>query len=173
MFCTIYKLVNNSNDKVYVGQTWQTMHQRFAEHKSKSKCHKLVNAFNKYGRDNFQIVLLTIAHTQEVADYWENHFIELYQSIKHGYNIQFGGSHGKHSEETKNKLRGENNGMYGKTHTPEVRKLISDRNIGHTLTIQQRQKIVSARTGQPHPHKGSPRKGIRWSKKLNKSVNTI
>ena len=118
MICSIYKIINSINDKVYIGQTWQTIHKRFAEHKNRTGCVKLYNAFNKYGRDNFSIEVVCYAVDQLDADYWERHFIRIHDSINNGYNIREGGSNGKMSDESKKKIsdanRGENNGMFGK-----------------------------------------------------------
>jgi group I intron endonuclease len=174
----IYKIVNTENNKVYVGQTWQTLRKRLTEHKyAYKKTNSIIsNAINKYGIDKFRIELLTVAHTQEIADYWECYFIERYNSIDSGYNIKYGGSHGKHTEETIEKIKAINvitkpiqsqkRKDYWENH-PEERKKVGD----FMKTEEGRKKISNARKGKPHPHKGSPRKGIRWSKKLNKINN--
>ena len=105
MLCSIYKITNQINGKVYIGQTWVNIQRRFAAHKAtRSHCPKLLNAFNKYGRDNFIIELITVCGTQETADYWETYFIKKYDSIVVGYNLKEGGSHGRTHEETKRKL---------------------------------------------------------------------
>lgn len=57
----IYKIINDINDKVYVGQTINTINSRFSAHKSSSKtidkreC-ALYRAMRKYGVDHFSIV---------------------------------------------------------------------------------------------------------------------
>ena len=102
----IYKITNSINEKVYIGQTWRSLQRRFYEHKKPSQklCIKLHNAFNKHGRDNFQIVKIASCKTQEMADLLEYHFIKKYNSIMNGYNIKTGGSIGRHSEESKKKM---------------------------------------------------------------------
>lgn len=82
--CSIYIITNIVNSKTYIGQTWETIAERFLAHKeiNRKSCIKLHNAFNKYGRENFIIKLITIAHTQAIADYWEIFFIKQYNSIK-------------------------------------------------------------------------------------------
>ena len=45
------------------------------------------------------------------------------------------------------KFSGENNPMYGKTHTPEARERIRQANLGNQITEEQRQKIVMAKKG--------------------------
>ena len=58
----IYKIINDVNDKVYIGQTMATTNIRFSQHifDSKHKTHKsmLYNAMNKYGHNNFHIIEL-------------------------------------------------------------------------------------------------------------------
>jgi group I intron endonuclease len=102
--CSIYKITNNVNGKVYIGQTWKLIKYRFDAHKRSKHCIKLYNAMEKHGRENFSIELITFCSTQETADYWEEYFIKKYDSINLGYNLREGGSHGKTSEETKRKL---------------------------------------------------------------------
>jgi group I intron endonuclease len=104
LYCTIYCVKNNFDSKVYVGQTWQSTDRRFYEHKNQKKCIKLFNAIQKHGPDNFSIQPLVVCHTQEVADFWEDYFINKYDSIDKGYNIRYGGSKGKHTEEAKKKM---------------------------------------------------------------------
>lgn len=89
----IYIITNTKNSKVYIGQTRQTLKQRWSKHVWDNKCKYLSNAISKYGTENFSILLLTVAGTQETADYWEKHFIAHYQSNKRekGYNIREGG----------------------------------------------------------------------------------
>jgi len=45
------------------------------------------------------------------------------------------------------KFSGENNPMYGRTHTPEVRERIRQANLGNQITEEQKQKIVMAKKG--------------------------
>lgn len=106
-YCTLYLLTNMINGKIYVGQTWSTTEIRMGDDGSRYKNSiKLFNAIKKYGVDNFAYNFLAFAHSQEVADELENQFIELYHSRdpKIGYNLKGGGSVGKHSEETKQKI---------------------------------------------------------------------
>lgn len=104
MFCSIYKITNKINSKVYIGQTWKLIRHRFSGHKQSKHCIKLYSAIQKYGANNFNIELITFCSTQETADYLESYFISKYDSINTGYNLKGGGSHGKTSEETKVKL---------------------------------------------------------------------
>jgi DNA-binding CsgD family transcriptional regulator len=91
-----------TNNKQYVGQTWQSLRTRWRSHYSdaKRRINKFTAAILKYGKDSFRIELITLAHTQEMADYWESYFINKYDTIKSGYNLREGGNNSKNSKES-------------------------------------------------------------------------
>lgn len=93
MIALIYKLTNAINGKVYIGQTWQTLEERWHNGFGYHGCKHLDAAIKKYGKENFAYTVLTVASTQEVVDYWEQYFIERYNSTnqKIGYNMTNGG----------------------------------------------------------------------------------
>jgi group I intron endonuclease len=130
--CTIYILINNVSGKVYIGQTWRTLKERFgSDGKSYKACNYLYSAIQKYGWNNFEHRKLTVELSQDGANAAEDFFINLYRSRdpNYGYNIRGGGSTGRLSEETKRKLSllnsGENNSFFGKQHTPESKQKVS------------------------------------------------
>ena len=85
----IYK-ITFSNGKVYVGQTKRSLAQRGAEHiKETSGCVKLKNAFQKYGHEECVMSVLKDKIPEKYLDFWENHFIDEYDSIIQGYNIKY------------------------------------------------------------------------------------
>lgn len=54
----IYKITNQINQKIYIGQTARDIKTRWREHKSHAICKydtHLYNAINKYGAENFII----------------------------------------------------------------------------------------------------------------------
>jgi group I intron endonuclease len=134
------------NGKLYIGQTWEPIKTRFIKHKSPSqkKCRKLFNAFNKYGRNNFSIRFITLAHTQEIADYWERYFINYYDSIVNGYNIKDGGSKGKPSAETRRKM---SDAQKGKIISIETRQKMSDAKMGKKASNETKRKLSEAHMG--------------------------
>ena len=88
-------------------------------------------AIEKYGWDNFQHIIIARNLTKEEACWLEIELIREWDSANKnkGYNITLGGegSNGlKHSKKTKQqlseKMSGENNPMYGKHHTEEVKE---------------------------------------------------
>jgi hypothetical protein len=121
----IYKINNNINGKIYIGQTIRTFQERFNGYKNEIKFAKktrpIIYALRKYGIENFTFEVIDYADTKEELDDKERYYIKFYNSADRnfGYNIELGGNGpGKHSEETKSKIResqlGELNHMFGK-----------------------------------------------------------
>src|SRR5208282_2218302 len=106
MINTVYLLKNLVNKKVYIGQTWKTLSERFRNGTGYSKCYYINNAINKHGKQNFVYETLTFCGTQETADYWESYFIMKYNATNplEGYNLRSGGARGLHSETSKRKI---------------------------------------------------------------------
>lgn len=141
MFPCIYLWTNLINNKKYVGQT-QFFYERMSVYKRKGATPFLQNAINKYGIDNFDITILEKCPLDKL-DEREQYWINFYSSYKRedGYNIcrYASTTRGyKHTEETKNKIKEtrskrvyikrtkELNGMYGKHHTEEYKKFMSE-----------------------------------------------
>ena len=122
----IYKITNEINDKVYIGQTTQTLNER--KHNYKNELYRtgnlrpIIAAMKKYGFEKFHFEILEDNITsREILDEREIYYINYFHSLTHenGYNLENGGnSVGKHSEETKYKISraqiGNLNHMYGK-----------------------------------------------------------
>lgn len=88
----IYKIINNINGKVYVGQTARSVQIRWYEHCKNSiffNTH-LYKAMRKYGLDNFSICTLEEC-TNEQLNEREIYWINYYDSMKQGYNETLGG----------------------------------------------------------------------------------
>jgi hypothetical protein len=86
---SIYK-ITFPNGKVYVGQTKRSLVQRGAEHiRESSGCVKLKNAFNVHGHEDCVMLVLKDNIPEKYLDFWENHFIDEYNSINQGYNIKY------------------------------------------------------------------------------------
>lgn len=107
MVCTIYMLTNTVNNKIYIGQTWRSFKKRMGRNGgSYEGCTILYNAIKKYGVDKFEYKTLYQCDNQKEADALEEYYIKRYNSKNRniGYNLRDGGSTGKHSEETKEKI---------------------------------------------------------------------
>ena len=90
----IYKIVNDINDKVYIGQTKNTISKRWSTHKQMSKTHPniIYKAMRKYGLEHFSIIEIescdnSLLNEREI--YW----IAYYDSYNNGYNMNLGGNY--------------------------------------------------------------------------------
>ena len=91
----IYKITNNLNNKVYVGQTSKSLERRFNQHKNNyNKPYfsqlALYQAFSKYGIDNFTFEEIETVPDDQL-DEREKYWIAYYDSYKNGYNSTMGG----------------------------------------------------------------------------------
>lgn len=176
--CGIYKITNNVNWKVYVGQSINIM-ARWKDHintlnRGDSRCTLLQRAWNKYGQENFTFEILELC-SEDVLDEIEIKYINFYDACNtnKGYNIESGGNQCKHlSDKTKRKIgdanrgrrhseeskkqmsksrTGEGNGMYKKQHSEETKKKISDAKKGkpgHPSTDYQKECARLANLGK-------------------------
>lgn len=85
----VYIIKNDINEKVYIGSTVNTLAFRFRQH-----CNgigsELDRDIKKYGKEHFSIELLSegISNIEKVDDI-ENYYIDLFDSIKSGYNDRY------------------------------------------------------------------------------------
>lgn len=90
----IYKIYNDINDKVYIGETIRPISKRWSQHIKKAKDLEinghLQNAIRNYGIDNFHIEII-----EECLDkdrfIRERYWISYYDSYRNGYNSTLGG----------------------------------------------------------------------------------
>jgi len=90
--CGIYKITNNINGKIYVGQSI-CIEKRWRNHKnyfgSGNEDYPLYRAFSKYGIDNFSFEVIEECSRSELNKreiYWINY----YNSVNNGYNQSYG-----------------------------------------------------------------------------------
>lgn len=133
--CSIYKITNQINGKIYVGQTWQAPLVRFKAHCKPHKDNLYFNrAIQKYGKENFFLETICYAIDRKDADFWESHFIIKFDSKNRdkGYNLTDGGrkrtTHGyRHTDASKDILRSI---RLGSKHTDETKMQMSLSRIG-------------------------------------------
>ena len=93
----IYRISNNINDKIYVGQTTQPIRIRFAQHILEAmhnrRNSKLYKAMRELGVEHFYIEELEDCNNAELNNR-ETYYISKYNSYKDGYNSTSGGSGG-------------------------------------------------------------------------------
>ncbi len=139
--CGIYGLRNKIDGKWYVGQSWNVQ-KRWREYE-RYDCEsqpKLYKALKKYRYDTFEKRIIEWCDRdipQEMLDIKETSWIHHLNSVEHGYNLRSGGSRGKHSEETKQKLR-------HRVITDATRKKISLNRRGRKLSAGHKQSIAKS-----------------------------
>lgn len=148
----IYKITNCFNNKVYIGQTVQTLNARLNDHKRQAKSGKstkLYNAIRKYGIDNFSISMIDTANDQTDLNNKEIYWIDYYNACEEGYNIQSGGHI---SPENAKKFRINvaermRNVKYwlGKKHSIESKEKMSKAKLGKKQSEESIQKASEAR----------------------------
>lgn len=143
----VYKITNQVNDKIYIGQIRYSLAHRWSAHcRLKSHCSALAGAIQKYGRQSFikEIVIDSICPV--VITYQEQKLIrELHTIAPNGYNLTIGGEGAAHTEQAKRKLSegrmGAKNPMYGKKLSPEHRAKIGAAFKGKKLTQAHKDKL--------------------------------
>lgn len=133
----VYKHTSPSG-KVYIGITGRSTEARWKDGRGYARHARFGAAIKKYGWENFTHEILARNLSADEAKNMEIEFIRLYNSAdkKFGYNATLGGD-GRAgcdpSEETRRKMsenhhnvHGANNPMFGRNHTPEARKKMSE-----------------------------------------------
>ena len=97
----IYKITNNINGKVYIGQTIQDLKTRFKRHctkqggTGKEDNMAIKRAILKYGKSNFSIEVLEEIEDNSLLNEREIFWIKHFNSFENGYNLTAGGSSGR------------------------------------------------------------------------------
>jgi group I intron endonuclease len=139
----IYKITNNINNKVYIGQTYSHIKnhgkyrpagylKRFASHISeaivntkKKQCTYLNNAIRKYGKENFSCILIKECSLSKL-DILEQKFIVKYNSLfPNGYNLTTGGKGAMYVAKVENNSDESNKEIY--KHSEETKAKIKQR----------------------------------------------
>lgn len=105
----IYKITNEIDNKIYIGQTVRSVERRWSGHKWEalnSPKYALHRAMHKHGIENFKIEILAETDSKEDLDRLEKKYIKEYNSfVNHnGYNMTDGGEGSIPTEEVRLKL---------------------------------------------------------------------
>ena len=89
----IYKITNNKNNKVYIGQTRRKLEQRWKEHIRDAHCgkqDKFHNAMREIGIENFQMEPISYYEDNSWLNWGESYSIGSEDSYHNGYNSNGG-----------------------------------------------------------------------------------
>lgn len=98
----VYKHVLKEDGRVYIGQT-NNIKTRWKPSAYKN-CVKFYNAIQYYGWDSFTHEIIENNLTLEEANKLETYYIQKYNSIENGFNLNSGGENKLASQETKDKM---------------------------------------------------------------------
>jgi group I intron endonuclease len=134
----IYKIVSLTK-KVYIGQSHNIENRQNQYRLLKCKAQpKLFNSLTKYGWDNHQFEViheLPEDVSQDILDKYEQLYMDQYRDCRiELINLREAGSRGKHSEETKLKMK-------GRITPEETKKKISNTLNGHSFSQETKDKI--------------------------------
>lgn len=133
----IYKFQNKLNNKIYIGQSREEK-RRYERHVNcKEPLYELDRAIKCYGIENFtyEIIESFESYNIDEVNTWmderEEYYIKEFNSLyPNGYNLLSNRKHPEFSEITKERIStsclGVNNGFYGKKHSEETRKRMSE-----------------------------------------------
>lgn len=154
----IYKIVNNINGKVYIGQA-HNVHARLRDHKeclygNRHTNNHLLHAWNKYGSENFTFSIIEECSDEELTER-EQYWIDYYGGINsdNTYNQRDASSHGTHSKETKQKISSLMKGIPkkpGRTVSECGRKTLSEAHKGLHHSEETKRKMSIAQKGRVH-----------------------
>lgn len=141
----IYRITNTTTGKTYIGQTVNTLEERWRLHLvSNSQCQYLKQAISKYGKESFKIEMIDWATNQTELNYKEWLWIHKENTLApNGYNLrEGGGSSGRWSDAVKAKM---SQAHMGKKFSDEARKKmglakkgVSPINKGTVLNSEER-----------------------------------
>ena len=156
-------MITSPKEKSYIGQTIRPIQERLEEHRTgkSSGCRGIYNAIKKHGWENF--VIDWYYCLDEDLNNHEELMVEVLGTLSPGgYNLmEGGGSGGKRSEETRQKmseaLRGEKSCMFGIPKSEETKQKMSEALRGEKSYMfgipkseETKQKMSEAKRGEKH-----------------------
>lgn len=108
----IYKITNDVNGKLYIGQTIRPLTDRWKDHVYRAKHdsqYALHRAIRKYGVKHFHIEQIDLASSKEELDRKEKYWIKTLNTMSpSGYNLVDGGRTPNWTDEIRSKVSGAN-----------------------------------------------------------------
>ena len=145
----IYKIVNKINNKYYVGSSYDIIH-RFYLHKLNLKncrhCNdKLQNAWNKYGAENFDFIIIDrVENRDTLLDVEQKYLNNAFLEKDKVYNINFLVDKVNYTDEVRKKI---SLSSKGRKHSLETIKKIINSNKTRVYSSETREKIGDSHKG--------------------------
>lgn len=180
---------NRINGKEYIGQTINNLNMRTNNHtsnalgKNKKRKKYFHTAIEKHGPENFDWEILHKCNNINNLNKLEVYYINLYNTLENGYNLEPGGKNAIPTEESKKRMSiaqqkckrtGKDAHFYGKHHSEETKQKLSELNMDHEVSKETKQKIAKTLKGR-YTGKNNPNYGKRlseerkqWLSKINK-----
>src|SRR5208283_2017862 len=144
----IYSATNINNNKIYIGQSQQSLEKRWKNHlrdyNRNDKNTHFYNAIRKYGTECWKVEVLEEVNNIELLNEAEMKWIEHYDTFNRdkGYNSTSGGDNGYiMSEETKEKIKQALN-------TSETKEKIKEKRKLQIFTEETKEKMRQAHLGE-------------------------
>lgn len=165
---TVYEHINKTNNKKYIGITSNQVEIRWKKGKGYSEHLPIGRAFNKYGWDGFEHIILYENLSEDEAKEIEIKLIKELntQDSRYGYNLCDGGegvSGWKHTDEAKrimsekaSKRTGDKNPNYGNYWSDEQKRIASEKKK-ENMSDETRKKLSKSakeRVGIKNPFFG-------------------
>lgn len=137
MYGYIYKTINLINNKQYIGQHASDIFD--TNYLGSGKL--LIQAINKYGKENFKVFIIEWRNSQEQLDTQEIYWISYYDAVKSNnfYNLAIGGKQGNRK---------------GSKFSDEARKHCSEAHKKENLSKETLKRMSEGHKGIPSPNKG-------------------
>lgn len=140
----IYAIICLSNNKKYVGSS-ANIERRWGEHRAKLRYNNhgnphLQNAWNLYGENQFNFQIIELVEPEMLLDIEQKYLNDLQENKSDYYNINPNSAArlgAKHTDATRKKMSlaksGKNNPSFGRKHTLERNKKISESHKKQTI----------------------------------------
>jgi group I intron endonuclease len=157
----IYGWMNIKNKKIYIGSALDLSHRPF-KHLNHSSNQHLENALNKYGLENFVLIIFVVINHKDLVTKkelmeFENYFISSFDKNQL-YNIldlAYSSVGYKHTLEAKIKIK---NARLGKSHSQMTKEILSQLSLnlknpfyGQTHSEELKKKFSMSRKGKLNP----------------------
>lgn len=176
-------IATSPSGKSYIGQTVYNVTSRWRDHiydamdPKKDHCKLLNRAIRKYGGENFALNVICECDDCELNDK-ETYYIRVHNTMKPtGYNLKYGGSIGRHLDETKVKISNKLKGIPKPVAVLEKRSITKKGNSNLPMyVIECRKKGITIGYRVTHPKYSEKRftsSDLSLTEKLEKAISHL